>query len=150
MKQRDPALAGIHNMGRWGCAVRTAQAIAEFALHRELTARQIQEAVASLQANGVLGGSYGMFVNDWNAVMNDAFGRLGRDDMRGIKWGTEQPTFVVREWTFTEGSHFTLHRYSTNVNNRNMIYDSDPNVLANPNRRPTGHNDRPVSIQKRN
>ncbi len=119
LDQNDPAIASLRDgaMGKEGCYYRALQAVAEARTGKALTAEQIAQSVADLAAQGGIIGE-GMYVKKPEAIIEDAFRRLGYLDVRAevyIKEYEKKPSgnpFVsVLVSTFRDGvtkSHKSL------------------------------------------
>ena len=108
--QNDPALANIPSMPESGCNFRSCQAVAETHVGEALTAEQITESVEDLQESGALGED--MAVNNPDAVINDAFDRLGQPDVTAtVGWGggdSEPDATIIWGTTPNDNSHAQL------------------------------------------
>ena len=108
--QNDPALAGIPSMAELGCNFRSIQAVAEVDTDQALTAEQIINSVETLQASGAL--SEDMTVNNPDAVINDAFDRLGQPDTTAtVGWGggdSDPDATIIWGTTPNDNSHAQL------------------------------------------
>jgi RHS repeat-associated protein len=136
LTQNSPELSGITNMAAFGCYFRSSQAVAEFEVGVALTAEQIQASVTALQntpntANPgtmVIDGNF--IVNNPDAVINDAFSRLGQPDLTGtVGWGGtagEQDYIIQMGSVSTTSSHYTLHDGSGN-----LLFDPYPGLIIN-------------------
>ncbi len=86
LAQNDPALSGIANMAASGCNFRSCQSVAELETGIALTAAQIADSVKAMQDSGALKSD--MTVKNPDAVINDAFDRLGQPGTTAtVGWG---------------------------------------------------------------
>jgi RHS repeat-associated protein len=117
LSQNSPALAGISNMAQSGCYFRSCEAVAERETGQALSAEQITAAVGALQASGAVTAE--MKVQNPDAVINDAFARLGHSNITAtVNWGggTSAASYtIVRGVTPLHHEHYRLGDSSGDV-----------------------------------
>jgi hypothetical protein len=117
LSQNNSALAGIANMVTTGCYFRSCQAVAETDTGQSLTVEQITAGVTALQASGAVGDD--MTISDPDAVINDAFTRLGQSATTAtVNWGgggSAPDATVIVGTTPNNGTHYRYGDSGGNV-----------------------------------